>query len=304
MRSVTERFAATITTSHVVATQATVVDSEGVETVVPIVEGSVTLDQQAAVRGRCDLLLVDDGTLDLVPAAPADLLAPYGNEIRVERGVTFPDGTTELVSLGVFRIEDAQVDETPGQLQIRIAGRDRAARFEDARFEAPYQVAASTNYATAIEAVLTDAWPDVPTSFESTALTTPALVAQEGDDRWAFAQEMARSLGMSLYFDGDGTCVMSPDVLAEPVVTIAEGDGGVLLQAGRQWSRQGTFNRVIATGENTGETAPARGVATDDNALSPTYYFGAFGKVPRFYVSPFITTDAQAEAAAQSILER
>ena len=38
---------------------------------------------------------------------------------------------------------------------------------------------------------------------------------------------------------------------------IAEGEGGVLVAAGRRWTREGTFNRVIATGENTGETAPA-----------------------------------------------
>jgi hypothetical protein len=304
MRSVSAAFETAVVTSHVLATRATVIDGDGVETVVPIVEGSVTLDQRAAVRGRCDLTLVDDGTLGLVPEAPTDLLAPYGNEIRVERGVTYPDGTSELVSLGVFRIDDAEVEETPGSLQIRVAGRDRAARFEDARFETPYQIAAGTNYTGAILELLADAWPAIPTSFASTSLTTPALIAQEGDDRWAFAQDMARSMGMALYFDGDGTCVLSPDLLSGPVATLAEGDGGVLLQAGRQWTRQGTFNRVIATGENTGETAPSRGVATDDSPLSPTYYFGPFGKVPRFYVSPFITTDAQAESAAQSILDR
>jgi hypothetical protein len=304
VRSVSTAFAAEIVQSHVLATRATVIDGDGVETALPIVEGSVTLDQRASVRGRCDLTLVDDGTCGLVPTAPTDLLAPYGNEIRVERGVAYPDGTSELVSLGVFRIEDSEVEETPGSLVIRIAGRDRAARLEDARFETPYQVASGTDYATAIGAVLADAWPDIPIDFVSTSLTTPALVAQEGDDRWAFAQEMARSMGMALYFNGDGTCVLAPDILSDPVVTLAEGDGGVLLLAGRQWTRQGTFNRVIATGENTGETAPARGVATDENTLSPTYYFGPFGKAPRFYASPFITTDAQAEAAAQSILDR
>ena len=304
MRSVTAAFAAALLESHRLATEVVVIDSVGTETSLPIVEGTVTLDQRAAVRGRCDLTLADDGTLGFIPDEGDDLLAPYGNEIRVSRGITFPDDTIELVSLGVFRIQEALVDDGPDGLTVRIAGLDRAQRFVDARFEEPYQVAAGTNYATAIEAVLTDAWPDVTTDFQSTSLTTPALIAQEGDDRWAFAQEMARSLGMALYFDGDGTAVLAPDALSSPVMELAEGQGGVLLSAGRRWTREGTFNRVIATGENTGETAPARGVATDDNVLSPTYYYGAFGRVPRFYVSPFITTDAQADAAAQSILDR
>jgi hypothetical protein len=304
VRSVSAAFETAILTSHTLAVSAEVIAADGTETSLPIVEGTVTLDQRAAVRGRCDLMLADDGTLGFIPDDGGDLLAPYGNEVRVSRGITFPDGTTELVSLGVFRIQEALVDDGPEGLTVRIAGLDRAQRFVDARFEEPYQVAAGTNYATAIESVLTDAWPDVPTSFQATSLTTPTLVVQEGDDRWAFAQAMARSLGMALYFDGDGTAVLTPDVLSSPVIELAEGAGGVLLLASRQWTREGTFNRVIATGENTGETAPARGVATDDNPLSPTYYFGPFGKVPNFYPSPFITTDAQAEAAAQSILDR
>jgi hypothetical protein len=35
-----------------------------------------------------------------------------------------------------------------------------------------------------------------------------------------------------------------------------------------------------------------------------TYYLGAFGPVPRFYSSPFLTTNAQALSAATSILRQ
>jgi hypothetical protein len=305
VRSTTAAFQAAILNSHRLATSAVVIDSDDTETTVDIVDGTVTLDQQAAVRGRCDVTIVpaDDDTLGLVPEAASSLLAPYGNEIRLSRGIQYSDGSSELVSLGVFRIQETEVEDRPDGLQVRIVGLDRAQRFIDARFEEPYQVASGVNYATAIESVLTDAWPDVPTDFTATAYTTPALIAQEGDDRWEFAQQMARAISMDLYFDGDGTCRLAPSSVGAAVADLVEGSDGVLLEAARRWTRDGAFNRVIATGENTGEAAPARGVATDDNPLSPTYYFGAFGKVPRFYVSPFITTDAQAEDAAQSILQ-
>lgn len=304
MRTATATFTASIQTSHQIAVEATVIDSTGTETSIDIVDGTVTLDQTAAVRGRCDISIVDDGTLDLVPDTSSSLLAPYGNEIRLSRGIEYPDGTTELVSLGVFRIQDAEIEDAPDGMQIRIAGLDRAQRIIDARFEEPYQIASGTNYTTAIEDVLTAVWPDIETDLATTALTTPALIAQEGDDRWEFAQQMAQAISMRLYFDGDGVCVLTPDTQSDPVATLAEGTDGVLLTAGRRWTREGTFNRVIATGENTGETAPARGVATDDNALSPTYYYGPFGSVPRFYSSPFLTTDTQAAAAAQSVLNK
>jgi hypothetical protein len=307
VRPVSTRFTETTGQSHQVATLVEVLESglviAGVTTVV---DGSVTLDQTAATRGRLDLGILDDGTLDLVPTDAASLLAPYGNELQIHRGILFPDGVTELVSLGVFRIDDTQVDDTADSLAVRIAGLDRSARIIDARFEEPYQIAQGTNYTTAIRETLQAAWPDIPLDLTATTRTTPQLIAEEGDDRWAFCQDMAAALGMALYFDGDGTAVTRPvaAIGGTPAATLAEGEGGVLIQASRRWTRQGSYNRVIATGENTGEAAPARGVATDDNPLSPTYYYGPFGKVPRFYSSQFITTDDQASDAAAGFLSR
>ncbi len=73
--------------SRKIATRATVLSNGSPVAELPILDGSVTLDANAASRGRCDLTLADDGTLNLVPDAPTSLLAPYGNEIRVERGI-------------------------------------------------------------------------------------------------------------------------------------------------------------------------------------------------------------------------
>jgi hypothetical protein len=107
---------------------------------------------------------------------------------------------------------------------------------------------------------------------------------------------------MVLYFDGDGILTLRPYADAGVVATLSEGEGGVLLSATRGWSRTNAFNRVVATGENTDSSAVYRAVATDDNALSPTYYFGDFGKVPRFYDSPYIGSNDQAQDAANAIL--
>lgn len=308
MRPVTDRFAAAVRVSHSLVTSAELLSSGSVVVELAIDDGSVTLDQTSASRGRCDVTLA--GTSDVIPTGQDDPLAPYGNEVRLSRGIEFPDGTVELVALGVFRLEDVEVSDTTTDATIRLTGLDRSARLIDARFEAPYQVAASGDYAEQILELLQAAWPDVPVGSWPTGATsvTPALVAEEGGDRWAFAQSMAEAIGHDLFFDGDGELTLVPSSTlstGSPVVTLAEGDGGVLLQAGRRWTRQGAFNRVIATGENTGlGVAPPRGVATDDNHLSATYYYGPFGRVPRFYSSPFLATDAQATDAAAAILAR
>lgn len=347
MRTVSAQFQDAVRGSHAVATRVEVLrDGDVTHVIDTVTDGAVTLDQAAATRGRLDCTIIDP---DLVPDDPAAALAPYGNELRVYRGVLFPFGggaeevtdgggassgqswpitlwgtevesedpgptitivaipTEELVSLGIFRIDETTVTDNPDGLEIRVTGMDRSVRMIDARFEQPITVAAGTNVATAIEQLAQDAWPAVETNLTATSLTTPLLVGEEGGDRWKFMQDLAASIGHSLYFDGDGILVSKP--VASPngdlAATFAEGDGGVLLTASRSWTRQGTYNRVIATGENPGEGAvPARGVATDDNPASPTYYYGQYGKVPRFYASQFLATSAQAEDAAQALLNR
>lgn len=303
-----DRWAHAIAHSHRLAVEATLLDQGDETDLGTVLDGSVTLDAKAATRGRLDLTLAADSASGLVPSDPSDPLAPYGSEISVARGIEYPEGDSELIPLGVYRIEDVEVLDAGDNLALRVVGLDRSKRIIDARFEEPYEIAAGTNYADAILETVQAAHPEVEHDFTTTSRTTPLLVAEEGEDRWAFCQEMATAIGCELFFDGDGVLVLRAVVEpagGAPDWHLVEGDDGVLIEASRRWTRAGAYNRVIVTGENLGEAAePVRGVATDDNPNSPTYYFGPFGRVPRFYRSEFITTEEQAEGAAAAILGR
>lgn len=306
MRSVSSEFLAAVRGSHQMALRATVLATDGTSQEVPLVAGDVTLDVRATVRGRLACTIASDPALDLVPSSPSDLLAPYGNELQVERGVVLPTGP-EYVSLGVFRIEAAEPADEGQGTAIRVEGLDRSQRMIDSRFEEPYTVTEGTNYATAILECAQQAWPAVPYSFDETSLTTPTLFAEQGADRWEFMQRMAEAIGMRLYFDGDG--ILTLTAITEPtagnaVADLVEGEDGVLLAAKRRWERGTAYNRWIVTGENTGQGTPVQGVATDDDPASPTYYYGNFGRKPKFLASQFITTTAQAEAAAAALRSR
>ncbi len=98
--------------------------------------------------------------------------------------------------------------------------------------------------------------------------------------------------------------MLDTDATADPVATIAEGEGGVLVSAGKNWTRRGTYNRAVVTGENTSEGPPVRGVATDEDPLSPTRYDGPFGPAPVFMSSQLVTTTEQATDAAAALLRR
>ncbi len=306
MYPVTARFRTAITQPHRLATLVEVLQ-DGVPIGDPIpstIDATVTFDANAQTRSRLDITLADDGTLGLIPTTASDRLAPYGNEIRVWRGLTYPDGTTELVPLGVFRLDDNDIDDTDTGLPLKLAAPDRSARIIDARFEEPGQVDQGENVATAIAQLITPAHPDVVMRFATTSLVTPAIFYEAQGDRWQLAQDIATAAAMRLYYDRLGELVLAPDATAEPVLTIGEGETGSLVSVGKNWTRRGAYNRAIVTGENTGEGAPVRGVATDEDPLSPTRYDGPFGPAPVFMSSQLVTTTEQATDAAAALLRR
>lgn len=304
MRAVSQDFLDALGTSHQIATEVKILQTDRV--LENVVDCRVTLDSTASIRGSLDLMLIDDGTLGLIPTTPFDELAPYGNEIQVKRGVRFADGSTEMVSLGVFRIETVEVTDTGQGTQIAISGLDRAARVIDARFDTPGQVDATTTASTAIEEVITGGFGQAEFDFEDVPYGLPKVTWEEGADRWEFAQRLATMAGAELFFDGDGILVLRtiPSPSDAPVAFIAEGQNGVLLSVAKRWTREEAFNRVIVTGESMDTGVPYRGDAYDDDSESPTYYFGDFGKVIRFERSDVVGSAAQAESAAVGFLAR
>lgn len=312
MKAVSAAFTDAIQRDHKIAVQVDVQTSAGVllrrltglksapfpGTVPAVTGGTVTLDQTAAIRARADLQLFDDGTLELVPTGAGSLLAPYGNQLIVRRGLVHTTGRVELVRLGTFRIEDTDVEESADGLLIQVSGLDYAAIVIDAKTETPMEIADGTTIEAAILALVAPALPVLVTDMPATGFTTPKLVAEEGSDPWELAQRIARAAGLTLYFDQDAVLTLRTPPAGSPVRTISEGVNGVLLRASRRWTRVGAKNRMIATGENTGEATPVRGVWTDTDPASPTQYGGPFGRVPEFFNSQIIQTADQADQAA------
>ena len=86
-------------------------------------------------------------------------------------------------------------------------------------------------------------------------------------------------------------------------IVIDAGRDGVLVALNRHLGREGYYNGVSASGESPAEgVPPPHALAINDDPADPLRWGGPFGKVPRFYVSSFITTDAHAENAALNIL--
>jgi len=308
VRPVSAAFLRTVRGSHTMAARARVcetfqtgTDPDGTE--IPILAGDVISDANSDVRSTLDLVTAGHG---MWPTSHGNLLlAPYGNEILVERGVKFGNGVTEWVSLGYYRIQTPDQATTPDG-PIRISARDRMAGLIDGRLLAPAQFTASQTYGDVVEQLVLQVYPNATIEWDDTTDVDTlgrALVAEE--DRFGFLADLVTSRGKIWYWDHRGVLVIrDPPDVDVPVFDVDAGKGGVLVAASRQLTRERVYNAVVAFGEATDTAAPARATAINGDSNSPTYFSGPFGPVPRFFASPLLTSNAEAAKAAETILRR
>jgi Domain of unknown function (DUF5047) len=307
MRPVSLAFQRTVAGSHTMLARATVCESfqtgtTPVGTRIPIVAGDVQVDGTAQIRSTLDL--TTDGNRRW-PQLATDLLTPYGNEIYIERGIQYSDALVEWVGLGYFRIQSPEQDQAPDG-PIRVEGRDRMAGIIDGRLLAPRQFHAGTTLGSVVADLVHEVYPEAVIVWDdATNLVTLARSVITEEDRYAFLDDLIRAQAKIWYWNHRGELAITavPDPGA-PVAEITAGRGGTLLELSRRLSREGVYNAVVAAGEGADTQTPARGVAVDNSRSSPTYFYGRFGPVPRFYTSPFLANDVQAYNAAEAILRR
>jgi hypothetical protein len=311
VRPVSAGFLSSLRGSHTMAARARVVPagSAGTNptgTAIPILAGDVRYDADAAVRATLDLTTgetVGDATGVTWPRHADDLLAPYGNEIYVERGVQVTGGSVEWVGQGYFRIEGPDQNDAPNG-PIRISAKDRMAGLIDARFLEPRQYTASQTYGEVFDELVNEVYPAATIEWDDgTDSTTLDRLVTEDQDRHGLLAEMVKARGKIWHWDHRGVLVIrDPPPVSAPVWEVNAGTGGVLVSLGRQLTREGVYNAVVASGEAADSENPVRGVAIDNNPESPTYFYGPFGPVPRFFTSPLLVNSVQAAEAAATLL--
>lgn len=277
-------------------------DPDGVE--VDVVDGDVELDATSAIRGTIDLTIAGKvGGRRLWLTARDLLLAPYGNEIYVERGIAYGNGQREYVGLGYFRIKRPARGQRNGP--ITLTGEDRMAKIVDARLVRPRQFLAARTYASVVSELVTEVHAAATIVWDSgsgQAIGRPLIL---DTDRWKFLDDLLRGLGKIWYWDYQGRLIITfPPSTTDPVWTVDAGRGGVLVELKEEIDRAGAFNGAVVSGEAADTTAPVSYVAVDLDDHSPTYWYGDFGEKAEFYTSPTVATISQARAAAETMLRQ
>lgn len=260
----------------------------------PVVGGAVQNDNNASTLRRGPVSIVDRYGI-FTPSEAGDLLSPYGREIRVYRGIR-----SELLPVGTLRITNAISERFGKGALIHLDTFDRSRSVSRARLETPYQIDAGTNYATAIQALLTSRVAGLTFNFPSTTRTTPLIVLLQMADPWAEARKMANSLGWELFFDQMGVCTARPQ--PDPAS----------LSAAWNYSNSVNFVKLAnilgddpgyngAVFDSEGPGFAVHSVLYDTNSTSATNSAGSYGKVPEFQRTTLATTQAQADEAVAAM---
>ena len=265
-----------------------------------LINGSVEFDATAEIRASGGITVVGDW-----PRSTNLDLGPYGTEIFLSRGVDTGGGGILWSTLGYFRInETVQSDAARGPLKLDLS--DRMATIIDSRFMQPRQWLQGTTVGAIVTEVVTEVYPDAVIIWDDDSDLSElgrSLIVEES--RYEVLYTIAQGLGKIFYWDNIGrlSFLTAPDE-DDPIWEVKAGAGGVMVNVDRSISRDGIYNAVVVTGEGADQITPVRAVAYDAQESSPTFFGGPFGRIPRFYSSSFITTQQQANNAAQNILRR
>ena len=291
--------------SHIATTRAELWNASGKLYDLYPTGGSVSVDARRDIRRSCNLELVDsDGTL--TPSATNLDLAPYGNEIRLYRGIDYGDGTSDEVPLGVFRISETQISYGDDAVTISITGEDRAKAVQRAPFSTAYVIGSSLNLGDVMTGIVSNRLSGVSSSTTATSFTSPTVGSRvlgfgPESDPWADVTEIARAIGQEAYFDAYGafTTSLVPSLdETESVETYADDSNGVTISIDRSLSIDGISNGVVLTAEGSHLTLPLISTVWDDDASSPFRRTGPLGERPSTLSSSWIRNQTQCDYAA------
>lgn len=267
---------------------------------VPVIGGTHETDRSLRNPDRVTLSVprLDRGVAWDPTADPEHPLAPFGQRLRVSIGVELAPGRVEWLSRGWFLVRETEIQGD----SVRVDAVGLLQLIDEARFAAPFQPTGTfvSTLRKLVEPALVVDVDDAPAD-----RAVPAGKSWD-EDRLAAVIELLDAWGADMLVSAGGVLVVKDT--SDPVtpsLTLSDGAGGTVVEWGAQTSRDGGATVVVARGEaSTGATV--QGVVYDTDPSSPLRDGGPFNPlpVPHFYYSPLLTTTAECQAAAASVLAR
>lgn len=283
-----------------------------------VISGSIDTNEVAEVEGTGKLdLLLDEYTLNdsIVPTTPTAPLSPVsGSIIKVSIGDPI---TGYSIPYGVYETTKVDMEETSGGVEFSMEIADGSRKARRAKAWRPEEIPNLTPLREVVIALVGNWLPTRESEIyvTSTNHKSGLITLDVQDDRLEIMNELIRGVGMRANFNGNGKgdLIVAPTSSLEdpPIFHFVDGGNAKITSAKRGLSDETVFNGVIVMGESAGsDKPPVRAEAWDLDPASPTYFDplrptdSTYGPVPHFVTNQLITTEAQAQDAANALLPK
>ncbi|WP_409074063.1 DUF5047 domain-containing protein [Micromonospora chalcea] len=230
------------------------------------------------------------------PVEDGHPLATNGQRLRVQLGIDIGQGRIEWFQRGWFVIQDSQVQGD----SVNVTAVGLLSLVEEARLVSPYQP--SGTLASTLRGLIEPALT-VVIDPGLTDRSVPAGINYD-EDRLAAVMELLDAWAADAWVTEDGYLYAAPmGPSLTPVLHLTNGSGGTIIEASGASTRENAWNVVVARG-TAADGGQVQGVAYD--VTGPKRFGGLFNPlpVPYFYESPLLTTVAQCNTAAATVLSR
>lgn len=243
----------------------------------------------------------------LVPVGTKGVLSPF--RARIEPVMTIRAGSFEQsVSLGVYRVmavpsaEDffAEHDNRELVTASRVGVKFDSLESDVDRwgFQFPETSVAG---ASAFDEIRRFTNMAVEMTVDDVALPSLKTWEAKQGGRLEAVMELGRILGGQAVVNSRGAWVIIPDEVGEPVATLRLGERGTVLDVADEIDTDTVYNEVVGAFED----ADGNGLyAVARVASGPLSVDGPYLVHTRYYSSDLVKTQAQADAAVQSVLDQ
>ena len=279
----------------------------------PITNVRLRDDSTALVQssGSFTIAYQDVFAKTIAPAAIGDLLSPFGTRVSLSVLVTV-GALQERIQMGWYLISDtpsivAQMFLfktallSKGDL-IDVNVKDLFSGIQRDRFNVPGSPPSLTSVWAEVQRIA-----EIPVTRMIADGPISATVAYQVDKLQA-VYDLALVLDATACMLSDGTLSMRPIAWPASVDVLAGGDGGALVRVGKAMANDTVYNAVVVRSANTANGSAV--LASAEIASGPLRTRNSDGspspyrRVPYFYSSQYITTEAQAVAYAEAWLPR
>lgn len=266
-------------------------------------DGSVNQDTSRHVRRTFSASLANPNGV----WTPDDEDSPFywSRLVKLERGVR-TGGVEYYAPLGVFQIDAPSVDARGETLNL--SGSDRVDRATASEFTTPVTYAAGASVGATIRDILEDAGVGAAQwSVDDGGATLGAARNYEvADDRLQAAMTLATSFSLDVFADPNGWMRIRPKIDPMDLAvawTFRAGADATHIGLSKRWSRDRFYNHVLVTNDTSdSEVTLIRSETSVTDPANPLRVGGPMGDRLYKYVSGMITTQAQADAVAASLL--